>query len=361
MVLSDLGANVVRIDRPQPMPYADGLGGDPTGRSKRSIALDLKHPEGLEVARRLAAGCDILVEGLRPGVAERLGLGPEPCLRANPALVYGRMTGWGQDGPLAHSAGHDLNYLALTGVLGAIGPRAHPVPPLNLIGDYGGGALFLVVGVLGALLHARVTGVGQVVDAAIIDGVGLLAAIVRGGLAAGNWVEQRQANLLDGGAPFYRTYRTADGGHVAVGALEPRFFASLLDGLEIDPASVPAQYDRSGWHEVELRLATKFATADRQHWESVFAGTDACVTPVLSWNEALDHPHTQARAAFTHVEGVMHPAPAPRFSVTTARTPGPGPAPASDTVALLAELGYSEAEIGKLRRIGAAFGSSVEE
>jgi alpha-methylacyl-CoA racemase len=263
MVLADLGAEVVRVDRPDPAPVARIGPYDPTARGKKGVVVDLKQKAGAEVVLRLAGACQILIEGHRPGVAERLGIGPEECFARNPALVYGRITGWGQSGPLAPIAGHDINYLAISGNLSAIGPPGRPYPPLNLVADYGGGAMLLLVGILAALVHARATGEGQVVDAAMVDGSALLASLFRGMIAGGSWVEGRESNLLDGGAPFYRTYRTRDGGFVAVGAIEPRFFAALLEGLEIDPAELPDQHDRPGWKTMAARFENEFDVRTR--------------------------------------------------------------------------------------------------
>ena len=283
MVLADLGAEVVRVDR------ADAVTGghipstryDLMGRGKSSIGVNLKHQDGVNVVLRLVEGTDALIEGFRPGVTERLGIGPAPCLGRNPALVYGRMTGWGQDGPLSGRAGHDIDYIALSGALAAIGPEARPLPPLNLVGDFGGGGMFLAVGLLAAVLHARATGEGQVVDAAMIDGSALLTTAMHGHIAEGWWTARREANLLDGGAPFYAVYETADGEHMAVGALEPQFFGALLEGLEIDPESLPAQSDKEGWPTIKAALASKFASQSRDEWAERFAAIDACVAPVL--------------------------------------------------------------------------------
>lgn len=348
MMLADLGAEVIRIDRIQAGPLDQYFPTDPTKRSRRSIALDLKHPDAVEVALKAIATAQILIEGFRPGVMERLGLGPEVCLDRNPDLVYGRMTGWGQEGPRATTAGHDLNYLSLTGVLSAIGPSAHSVPPLNLIGDYGGGAMLLLVGVLAALTAVSNGSPGQVVDAAMVDGVALLASLVHGSIASGTWIEERESNLLDGGAPFYRTYPTADGEEVAVGALEPQFFSALLAGLDLDEASLPAQNDRSGWPVLAKAIGETLASNNRAHWEEVFTGTDACVSPVRKWSEAPADPHLRSRKVMLEIEGVAQAAPAPRFSATQADQPRP-PAPAGrDTIDILIELGYDQAVVGML-------------
>ena len=358
MVLSDLGAEVVRIDRPNPGIWPGILAAgphDPTTRGKQSIVVDLKQTAGVEVALRLAAGCDILIEGHRPGVAERLGLGPDDCFLRNKSLVYGRMTGWGQSGPLAATAGHDINYLAISGNLSAIGPAERPYPPLNLVADYGGGAMLLLVGVLSALVHARSTGEGQVVDAAMVDGSAMLASIIRGWLASGSWVERRESNLLDGGAPFYRTYATRDGGFVAIGALEPQFFAALKTGLGIVPEELADQYDRKGWAAMSGVFESIFASRTRDEWVEHFSGTDACVSPVLSFAESAADSHMTARNSFIEVGGVVHPAPAPRFSRTPTSIPPTPPgahpsSPAGQADHILGGLGYSEEEVGMLRR-----------
>ncbi|MFJ7074357.1 CaiB/BaiF CoA transferase family protein [Streptomyces sp. NPDC098781] len=331
MLLADLGADVVRVDRPGGTGLAIDTEYDITNRNKRSVIVDLKSPEGPARVLELAARADILIEGYRPGVAERLGVGPEACHARNPELVYGRMTGWGQDGPLAHRAGHDIAYIALTGTLGMIGhPDEPPAVPANLVGDYAGGSLYLVVGVLAALQHARATGTGQVVDAAIVDGTSHLAAMIHGMLAAGGWQDRRGANLLDGGCPYYGTYETADGRHMAVGALEPQFYDEFLRLLGIEEFAA-ARKDLSRWGELREAVAARFKARTRDEWTAVFEGSDACVAPVLSLREAPHHPHLAARGTFTDHGGITQPAPAPRFSATptTVRT---GPAqPGADT------------------------------
>ncbi|MFB9463348.1 CaiB/BaiF CoA transferase family protein [Streptomyces cinereospinus] len=324
MLLADLGADVVRVDRPGGPGLAIDPAHDVTHRNKRSVVVDLKSPDGPARVLDLAARADILVEGYRPGVAERLGVGPEACHARNPALVYGRMTGWGQDGPLADRAGHDIAYLAPTGTLGLIGrPGEAPAVPANLLGDYAGGSLYLVVGVLAALHHARATGTGQVVDAAIVDGAAHLAAMIHGMLAAGAWQDRRGANLLDGGCPFYGTYETADGRYMAVGALERRFYDEFVTLLGIADRA-PAREDVARWSELREAVAARFKTRTRDAWTAVFEGTDACVAPVLSLREAPHHPHLAARGTFTDHGGITQPAPAPRFSATpTAVRTGP--------------------------------------
>ncbi|MEU7209419.1 CaiB/BaiF CoA-transferase family protein [Streptomyces sp. NPDC044989] len=335
MLLADLGADVVRVDR----PGGPGLGIDPahdvTNRNKRSVVVDLKAPDGPARVLDLAERADVLIEGYRPGVAERLGVGPEDCHARNPRLVYGRMTGWGQEGPLAQRAGHDIGYIALTGALGMIGaPDAPPPAPANLLGDYAGGSLYLVVGVLAALHHARASGTGQVVDAAIVDGTAHLSSMIHGMLAAGGWQDRRGANLLDGGCPFYGTYETADCRHMAVGALEPQFYAEFMRLLGI-PGLAPARDDMSRWPELRAAVAARFRSRTRDEWTAVFAGSDACTAPVLSLGEAPHHPHLAARSTFTDHGGITQPAPAPRFSATpTAVRTGPAlPGAGAESVA----------------------------
>lgn len=324
MLLADLGADVVRVDR----PGGGGLAVDPaydiTNRGKRSVLLDLKSADGPARVLDLVERADVLLEGFRPGVAERLGVGPDRCHARNPRLVYGRMTGWGQDGPLAETAGHDIAYIAVTGALGMIGkPGEPPAVPANLVGDYAGGSLYLVIGILAALHHARATGTGQVVDAAIVDGTAHLTAMIHGMMAAGGWQDRRGANLLDGGCPFYGTYETSDGGHMAVGALEQQFYDTFVELLGIQDQA-PARKDLARWGELREVVAARFRTRTRAEWTAVFEGSDACVAPVLSLREAPDHPHLAARGTFTDLGGIVQPAPAPRFSTTPgALTTGP--------------------------------------
>ncbi|MFL9655452.1 CaiB/BaiF CoA transferase family protein [Streptomyces sp. PB17] len=341
MLLADLGADVVRVDR----PGGPGLGIDPahdvTNRNKRSVVVDLKAADGPARVLDLAARADVLIEGYRPGVAERLGVGPRDCHARNPRLVYGRMTGWGQEGPLADRAGHDIGYIALTGTLGMIGgPDAPPAVPANLLGDYAGGSLYLVVGILAALHHARENGTGQVVDAAIVDGTAHLSTMIHGMLAAGSWQDRRGANLLDGGCPFYGTYETADGRYMAVGALEPQFYAEFMRLLGI-PDLAPARDDPSRWPELRAAVAARFKSRTRDEWTAVFADSDACTAPVLSLREAPHHPHLAARATFTEHDGVTQPAPAPRFSATpTAVRTGPA-LPGAGTEAVVRDWGLA--------------------
>lgn len=337
MVMADLGAEVIEVVRPGAADMSPVL-----RRGKRSVALDLKTSGAVEVVHRLVEGAAALIEGFRPGVAERLGVGPHPCLEMNPRLVYARMTGWGQDGPLATRAGHDIDYIALSGALASVGPPQQPLPPLNLVGDFGGGSMLLVVGVLAALHHAETTGEGQVVDAAMVDGSALLMAMHHGAMATGWWFDDRGTNLFDGSAPFYCTYRTADGEWMAVGALEPQFYGRLLEGLGLSGEDLPAQMDREGWPEMRRRFADVFCTRTRAEWEEVFAAKDACVVGIYSVTEAPGHPHNRVRGTFVDVEGVRQPAPAPRMSATPAGSPRPASAPGADTAAVLEELGIDE-------------------
>ena len=355
MLLSDMGAEVVRVERL-------GVGGaldalfpperDVLARGRRSIAIDLKHPAGLEAALALAARADVLIEGFRPGVMERLGLGPDECLARNPRLVYGRMTGWGQTGPLAHAAGHDIDYIALSGALHAIGGKEAPVVPLNLVGDFGGGAMLLAFGVACALVEARASGRGQVIDAAMTDGAALLMAMFWTLQAAGLWSSERAANILDGGAHFYGTYACADGKWLAVGALEPRFYRLLLEGCGIDDPAFANQWDRAAWPALREKLAAVFRTRPRDAWCALLEGTDACVAPVLELAEAPAHPHHRARGTFLEVGGILQPGPAPRFSRTAAEVQGPPVAPGADTEPVLSDWGFSREAIDRLRAAG---------
>jgi alpha-methylacyl-CoA racemase len=341
MLLADLGADVVRIDRRGTRGGLVGALGATSllDRGKRSIALDLKDDDDLRVVRALVQRADVLLEGFRPGVMERLGLGPDEALALNPALVYGRMTGWGQTGPLASSAGHDIGYIALTGALGATGrPDERPAPPMNLLGDFGGGGMFLALGTVAALVHARATGEGQVVDAAIVDGTAVLTAMIHGMLASGSWIDRRGRNLLDTGAPFYDVYRCADGQFVAVGALEEQFYAALLDGLGLaGDESLPDRSDPRQWKALRDRFTEVFAARTRAEWWSVFEGTDACVAPVWSLLEATTDRHNTERGVFVEVDGTVQPAPAPRFSATPGAV-GPVPAVGEHDQEIRAEL-----------------------
>jgi alpha-methylacyl-CoA racemase len=355
MLLADLGADVVRVDRARSVTHGPGSEASMIGlsRNRRSIGVDLKHPEGRDVVLGLAASADVLVEGFRPGVAERLGVGPDDCAARNPGLVYARMTGWGQDGPMAHVAGHDIDYAAVAGALHPMGRGGEPpAPPLNLVADFGGGGAYLALGVLAALVERQRSGRGQVVDAAMVDGVASLTAFVHGLLAIGAWTTDRGSNLLDGGAPFYDTYATSDGGFVAVGALEPQFYAELLDRLGLDGDDWP-QHDRGRWPAFRAELARIFGSGTRDHWAERFAGSDACVAPLLTLEEAPRHPHLVARGTFTEVDGRTEPAPAPRLSRTPGEVRSGPPAYGAHTDEILAELGLDTDAIALLRAAGA--------
>ncbi|MFJ1752822.1 CaiB/BaiF CoA transferase family protein [Kitasatospora sp. NPDC088134] len=331
MLLADLGADVVRVDRPGGQTLGPAPEQDLTNRNKRSVLVDLKSAEGPGLVLELAARADLLIEGYRPGVAERLGVGPADCLACNPALVYGRMTGWGQDGPLAARAGHDVTYLATSGLLGLIGaPDGPPAIPANLLGDYAGGSLYLVVGLLAALHHARATGTGQVVDAAIVDGAAHLSTLLWGLLGAGLWQDRRGVNLLDGGAPWYGTFATSDGRWMAVGPLEPQFYAEFARLLDLG-ADAPEQYDLARWPELRERIAARFATRTQAEWTELFTAHDACVAPVLTLRQAAEHPHLTARGSYTVQDGTPQPGTAPRFSATPAALRTPPPAPGAHT------------------------------
>ena len=353
MLLADMGADVLLVDR----PASSDLGlkrerwMDVMLRGRRSVTLDLKSKEGAAVALELVARADALIEGFRPGVMERLGLGPEACLKVNPKLVYGRMTGWGQDGPLAPRAGHDINYIALAGVLNAFGRKGQaPVPPLNLVGDFGGGGMLLGFGIACGLLHAQKTGQGQVVDAAMVEGASLLAAMFSGFLAAGRWTEERGANLLDTGAPWYDCYETSDGKYVAVGAIEAKFFEELVQRLGL--AGLPPQNDRTRWPEMREAFAGTFKQKTRDEWVKVFEGSDACFAPVLSFSEARRHPHNLARHGYVSVARLEQPAPAPRFSATPAEVSRVPPERGALGHAALKDWGFSPADIERLKQAG---------
>jgi len=338
MILADLGADVVRVDRP--VPGLDPTGGSPDQllRGRRSIALNLKDADDKARLLRLVERADVLLEGYRPGVTERLGIGPDDLAAVNPRLVYARMTGWGQDGPWAQTAGHDINYISVTGALHAIGRAGErPVPPLNYVGDFGGGSMLILVGILSALWERERSGRGQVVDAAMVDGASLLSQMFWSFRGVGVWSDERGVNLLDGGAPWYDTYECADGRYVAVGALEPQFFAALLHGLAIDAADLPGRDDPANWPAIRKRFTEVFAAKTRDEWAAVFDGTDACVTPVLAFGEASAHPHLAARNTVIEPGGVPQAAPAPRFSRTPPGTPTPPPTPGRDSAAVEAD------------------------
>jgi alpha-methylacyl-CoA racemase len=341
MLLADLGADVVRVERPSGgLAVLPAEARDWMLRGRRSVGANLKDPAGRDIVLRLLDAADVVIEGFRPGVAERLGVGPEDALARNPRLIYGRMTGWGQDGPLAQRAGHDINYISLTGALHSFRTEgARPTPPLNLVGDFGGGSMFLVTGILAALWERERSGQGQVVDAAMVDGTSVLMQMVWAIRAQGFWRDEPASNFLDTGAPFYDTYECADGGYVAVGALEPQFYAQLLGGLGLDPAGLPPQLDPAGWSVLRERFTEIFASRPRDEWAKVFADTDACVTPVLSLAEVPEHPHIAARGTLTELDGVLQAAPAPRFSRSAPGTPTAPPVPGADTEAVLADWG----------------------
>jgi alpha-methylacyl-CoA racemase len=352
MLLADLGADVVRVDRPgRPSANARAYA---MHRGRRSVAVDLKHPEGREVVLRLVDWADALVEGHRPGVTERLGLGPADCCARNPRLVYGRMTGWGQGGPLAQTAGHDIDYIALSGALSTCARRGErPLPPVNMIGDFGGGGAFLALGVVAAMWEAKHSGEGQVVDAAMVDGSAVLTTMLHGLMAQGRWRDEAGVNFADTGAPFYEVYECGDGGFVGVGALEGPFYDELLRGLGLARDELPDRRDEASWPTLKERFAAVFRTRTRDEWAERFAGTDACVAPVLSLTEAPGHPHNLARGTFVAHGGIVQPAPAPRFSRTPntlGRTP---PAPGDDTREVLTELGYGPDDIDRLHAVGA--------
>ncbi|MCX4970535.1 CoA transferase [Streptomyces sp. NBC_00654] len=354
MLLADLGAEVIRVDRADgDRPFAEWH--RVLDRGRRSVALDLKNPHAVRATLRLAEQCDVLVEGFRPGVAERLGIGPHQCHARNPSLVYARMTGWGQHGPLAQTPGHDINYIALTGVLDAIGPAGGPpVPPVNLLGDFAGGGMLLFGGILAAVLEQRRTGRGRVVDAAIVDGTALLMSMLLGMSGTGQWQSARGGNLLDGGAPFYCVYPCHDGRYVAVGAIEDRFFTALVRGLGLDPGRLPDRWRRANWDALRTVFAERFARRTRDEWASAFADTDACVTPVLSVEEAARHPHLRARGSFLPDGSALQPASAPRYDGGEPPRPAPPPIPGQHTREVLAESGWSEEEIERLLSSGAA-------
>ncbi|CRK58354.1 Alpha-methylacyl-CoA racemase [Alloactinosynnema sp. L-07] len=350
-VLADLGADVVRVDRAKPGFDVLSFPNDPLTRGRRWIGVDMKSPEGLDLVLRLVDEADVLVEGFRPGVAERMGLGPDALLARNPGLVYGRITGWGQDGPLAPAAGHDINYIAISGALEPIGQAgAKPTVPLNLLGDFGGGGLMLAMGVLAALFERQSSGRGQVVDASMVDGAALLTTSLFGLRNLGLWNKPRGENLLDGGAPFYDTYETSDGKYVAVGAIETRFFGELVKVLGLE--DVPDHLNPENWPALRDLFGATLRTRTRDEWAKLAEGTDACLSPVLTPEEAPSHPHNVARATFVEVGGITQPAPAPKFSRTVPPVPAPPSQARADTSAVLGELGLSEAEISRLRAAG---------
>ncbi len=360
MLLADMGADVLRIDRPQAPddlgPRRSGKIVNVPGRGRRSVTLDLKESSAIEAALELMSTADVVIEGFRPGTLERLGLGPDLALARNPRLVYGRMTGWGQSGPLAARAGHDLNYVALSGVLSGIGRAGEaPVPPLNLVGDYGGGGMLLALGVVAALFNVQRGGCGQVVDAAMVEGAAQLGSVIWGLLASGHWNEQRESNLLDGGTPWYDSYRTKDGHYMSVGAVESRFYGQLIEKLGLADADLPKQHDRNGWPILRERFTAAFLGRTRDEWCAIFDGSDACVAPVLTFSEAPSHPHNRARASFVEIAGVVQPAPAPRFSATPSVAGAPAPERGEHGHAALCDWGFDAASIARLRELGLGY------
>ncbi len=362
MLLSDMGAEVLRVDRTQP----SGLGVtrpakfDLLNRGRRSIAVDLKHKQGIETVMRLVEKADALIEPFRPGVAERLGVGPEDCLKRNPKLIYARMTGWGQDGPLAHAAGHDLNYISISGALNAIGPADAPVPPLNLVGDFGGGALYMAFGIMCGVWEAQRSGKGQVVDVSMVEGAAALATGFYGMMAAGIWQDKRAVNILDGGAHFYGVYETKDGRHVSLGAIEGKFYDLMLDKLGIPKEGLPKQFDRAQWPAMRKRIADVVKTKTQEEWRTIMEGTDVCFAPVLSFLEAPNHPHNKARGSFVEVEGVVQPGPAPKFSRTKPKVQRPPSNPGQHTDEALRDWGFAAGDIAELKKQGAIGWQSSE-
>src|SRR5829696_5695208 len=359
MLLADMGAEVIRVDRAANVGRDVGREGeDPRfallQRGRRNIAVDLKNPAAVDAVLRLIDRADALIEGFRPGVMERLGLGPDLCLERNPKLVYGRMTGWGQDGPIAHTAGHDINYIALSGVLHSIGEAGGPpVPPLNLVGDFGGGALYLAMGVLAGIISARTSGKGQVIDCSMVEGSASLMMMMYGALAAGAWKEERGSNRTDGGAHYYHVYETKDGEHVAIGSIEPQFYALLLQHTGLEGEKLPEQTDRTSWPDMQQRLARIFKQKTRAEWTQIMEQTDICFAPVLRMSEAFDHPHNVHRESFVEIAGIKQPAPAPRFLGTPTRVQRPPARIGEHTDAILKDWGFAADEIAGLHRSGA--------
>ena len=353
MMLADMGADLIRIDRAASAGRPAGK--DILARGRQSIAVDLKHPDGVETVLRLIEGADVLIEGFRPGVMERLGLGPEVCMARNDRLVYGRMTGWGQYGSMAHAAGHDINYISLSGALHAIGePGGKPVPPLNMVGDFGGGGMLLAFGITSALVERATSGKGQVVDAAMTDGSALLMNGLFPGMQTGQWLPERGKNMLDGGAHFYGSYETRDGKVISIGSIEPQFYALLLEktGLADDPA-LAKQMARAEWPALKAKLTAVFKSKTRDEWDAIMLGTDICYAPILSFSEAVTHPHNRDRQTFVTVDGLTQAAPAPRFSRTAPEVPAAAAAPGQHSRSVLAAAGYSAAEIDALIASGA--------
>jgi alpha-methylacyl-CoA racemase len=354
MMLADMGAEIFRLDRKVSASPATEPKYNVLNRGRRSAVIDLKHPNGKEAALRLVGQADALLEGFRPGVMERLGLGPDDCLKRNPRLVYGRMTGWGQNGPMANAAGHDINYISISGVLHCIGhENEKPVPPLNLIGDYGGGGMLLAFGIVCALLEAKSSGKGQVVDAAMVDGSAILLASVYGSFSSGAWSNKRGTNRLDSGAHYYNTYQTADGKYISIGSIEPQFYALLLKHAEIKDPAFEDQNNRSQWPALKEKLTEIFKKKTRDEWCKIMLGKDVCFAPVLSLEEAIEFPHNVERKTFVDIDGVIQPTPTPRFSRTQTQIQGPPPEPGEHTEELLKDWGFSEMEIESLKSSGA--------
>jgi alpha-methylacyl-CoA racemase len=356
MLLADMGADVLRIDRAEDAALGISLDAKYSllSRGRKSVAIDLKKPEGVAAAMKLVEKADALLEGFRPQVMERLGLGPDECLKRNPKLIYGRMTGWGQEGPLAHAAGHDINYIALSGVLASIGRKGEaPVPPLNLVGDFGGGGLYLALGVVAGLLEAQKSGKGQVVDSAMVDGAASLLTAIYGMHASGMWSDKRGDNILDTGAHFYDVYETKDGEYVSIGSIETKFYAELLKRSGLEGQEMPRQMDRKAWPDLKEKFAALFKTKTREEWCKIMEGSDICFAPVLSMAEAPSHPHNVQRGTFVEVEGVVQPGPAPRFSRTPSKIQRPPAKPGEHTEEALSEWGFSASELEKLRGAGA--------
>jgi alpha-methylacyl-CoA racemase len=354
MMLADMGADVIRLERPTGPRGVDAVPANVSNRSRRSVGVDLKNPDAVELILRLGEGADALIEGFRPGVAERLGIGPDECLARNPRLVYGRMTGWGQDGPYASMAGHDINYIALAGALAHFGrPGETPVPPINMVGDFGGGGMLLAFGVVCGLLEAKGSGQGQVVDASMVDGSATLMAMIHGMHAMGLWNLEKGTNIIDGGAHFYDAYETADGKYISIGSIEPQFYAELLRLTGLEGEDLPHQMDREQWPALKERVTGIFKQKTRDEWCELMEGTDVCFAPVLTLEEAPSHPHNIARGTFVEVAGVVQPAPSPRFSRTPGEISRPPSAPAADTDEALADWGLSDTEVAKLRSAGA--------
>jgi len=362
MMLADMGATVIRIDRCDGKHNPVNLDANfqVMHRNRRSLSMDLKKPQAVNALLKMCKNADGLVEGFRPGVMERLGLGPASCMAANPRLVYGRMTGWGQDGPFSKTAGHDINYVAMSGVLGMLGRAGErPLPPLNIIGDMGGGGLLLAFGMVCAIFESRASGHGQVVDTSMVDGSALMASSIYGLRSAGWWKDERGVNLLDGGAPFYEVYETSDGEFMAVGAIEPTFYAALVRGLGLDESTLPDQMDMQNWPRLKHKFAETFKSRSREEWTAVFDGTDACVSPVLSLEEAARHPHNKTRETFTRPDGILQAAPAPRFSRTAPELKRSPPRYGEHSDAVLSEFGFNKNEIEELKRSQAV--SNCEE